>query len=60
MFGDGKFIRIDPKLDTPIHLDDARPATLKKMEKIAREAIETHENGRAVNDFDALVKLLKL
>lgn len=60
MFGDGEYIRIDAELDTPIKLDDARPATLIKMETMARKAIEKYEDGRPKNDFDRLVKLLKI
>ncbi len=55
MFGNGEYIRIDATLDAPIKLDDARPATLIKMEKLAREAIKKHEI-----DFDELVKSLKI
>jgi hypothetical protein len=60
MFGNGKYIRIDAELDAPIKLDDARPGTLKKMEAVARRAIEKHENGKPKNDFDSLVSLLKI
>jgi hypothetical protein len=60
MFRDGKYIRIDAELDTPIKLDDAHPATLKRMEEVARKAIEKYEDGRPKNDFDGLVRLLKI
>jgi hypothetical protein len=60
MFGDGTYIRIDAELDAPIKLDDARPDTLKKMEAVARKAIEKQEDGKPKNDFDSLVRLLKI
>jgi hypothetical protein len=57
MFGSG-YIRIDADLDGPVELDDARPATLKKMEELAHKAI--NEDGKPKNDFDRLVELLKV
>jgi hypothetical protein len=60
MFGDGMYIRIDAELDETIEIDDVRPRTLRKMEAVARQAIEKHEDGKPKIDFDSLVRLLKI